>query len=93
MGAESTDLAPAAGACKSCRRPILWTRTKSGANFPIDPDPAADGNVQLDGITAVVLPKDVLDKLRERIPDVKLYKSHFATCPDAPSHRKRTPKL
>lgn len=72
------------GVCRSCNADIIWTKTKDGAAFPIDPVPVVGGNIYIrerDQI-AMVVPKDMLGG-RELY-----YVTHFATCPHAAQHRK-----
>ena len=66
--------------CKSCGARVTWARTfATGAPIPLDPVPQPGGNLELkDGIARVVKPH----------PAVKLYVSHFKTCPQADAHRK-----
>ena len=78
--------------CRSCQRPIVWARTSTGKNMPIDPNPAPDGNLEMEStgtengrIVIVVRPY----KPRRDADDVKRYRSHFVTCPDAAQHRRR----
>lgn len=70
--------------CKSCGAVFGWYRTKSGKAMPVDPDAVADGNVRLlaDGTA------EVMSDTERMIWDGPKYKSHFATCPGAASHRK-----
>lgn len=75
--------------CRTCHAEIEWVRTPEGRTMPIDPEPAEDGNLALiagDPIIAVPVAANELlvddDGLR--------YKSHFATCPQADQHRRRT---
>ena len=73
--------------CAKCKKPILWARTKRGANLPLDPEPHAKGNIllvrEINKATATVLPKEAIAKTSE-----PLYISHFATCPFAAAFRK-----
>lgn len=71
--------------CRSCGARILWVRTATGKAMPLDALPRADGNVVVEGGQAVLLPRG------EHRGGVKHYVSHFATCPQAAIHRKRTP--
>jgi hypothetical protein len=78
--------------CRSCRAEIIWTtNVESGKAMPVDPTPVPGGNVVLtagnDGPRAQVLsPAEV----RRRYPtSLGLHLSHFATCADAASWRKR----
>jgi hypothetical protein len=69
-------------ACRSCEAPITWVVTASGKRMPLDEAPAATGNmVIVDGVARFVSAED----LRLIRPT---YTSHFATCPDAATHRR-----
>lgn len=69
--------------CRSCNAPIVWAKTEKGKPMPVDAEPVADGNIELQaGIAKVV-------KAGEVLPGTLLYKSHFATCVHAASHRKK----
>lgn len=69
--------------CRSCGAPIVWARTHAGKSIPIDVDPAIggpanypDGNIALfNGVAEVTASGP--------------HKSHFATCKDAASWRKK----
>ena len=65
--------------CRSCNAEIVWVKTANGKSMPIDAQPYEDGNLALvDGMALVATePKGS-----------PLYKSHFATCPNAKQHRK-----
>ncbi len=67
--------------CRSCRAQVNWYKTTTGKNMPLDPEPHPDGNVYVDIVANVV---SVVAK-GSRTP---LYRSHFATCPDAAAHRR-----
>ena len=65
--------------CRACAAPLLWVKTRSGKNMPLDEKPNPAGNVVLDaGRRAMVLTD--LDKQMLRENDV-LYMPHHATCP------------
>jgi hypothetical protein len=70
--------------CRSCRAEIFWAYTTTGKKMPLDCQTYVDGNLYLDdeGI-AVTLAKGAAPP-----PGKPLYKSHFATCPDAKRYRK-----
>ena len=77
--------------CKSCGAQIVWVKTDSGKRMPVDAEPSEDGNVFVaddgplrTGCLVIVLGQP--DLLTD--PDVR-HKSHFATCPDADSHRSK----
>lgn len=69
--------------CVSCGKRIRWCRTESGRICPLDPEPHDDGNILVDGGIARVV------RASERANYQELYKSHFATCPNAVAHRRR----
>jgi hypothetical protein len=75
------------GKCRGCGRPIRWVRTaRTGTPQPIDPDPSADGNLELigrseDGYTICrVVPLIERDELLAA--GHALYMPHHATCPE-----------
>lgn len=76
--------------CRSCGRPIVWTKTQTGKNSPVDPDPVPDGNLVL--VSSTVDGKVHFEQFAYR-PEAhnaerKRYRSHFATCPNAKQHRR-----
>jgi hypothetical protein len=75
--------------CKSCGVEIIWRRSiNSGKAMPIDADPADNGNVRLVGSAECeVVPRGDLEQARADGEVLRL--SHFVTCPDAPTHRRR----
>ena len=79
--------------CRSCMAPILWACSVKGFRIPLDPEPVDDGNVYIDG-TAITnagekLPAAFIATQAHPAPDgAERFKSHFATCPDATSHRR-----
>lgn len=74
--------------CRSCHKPVIWTRTARDKAMPVDAEPVKDGNVALrwhdDGITVLstVPPAHLAFGRRD------LRKSHFAQCPDAAKWRR-----
>lgn len=72
--------------CRSCQQPIRWATTPAGRVMPLDLDPHPDGNVRLGWVggeqLALVLAGAELEAARIDDPRA-LYRSHFATCPDA----------
>ena len=76
--------------CKSCEAPIRWVVVSgSNARMPLDAKANPDGNVWIDhwaGGTPVV---KIASKTNPPPANaVVLYTSHFATCPDAATHRR-----
>ena len=85
--AEEPDMTLKAGTCRTCGAPIIWALTaKSNKWIPLDADPVKDGNIVLtpERQTAVYLQTGW-----DRPPsDMKRYRSHFSTCPDAKGWRR-----
>jgi hypothetical protein len=73
-------------ACRSCGAEIVWAFTDKGKKIPLDPDRSPIGKIALIGQRAHVLSKAELSYLGE---GRSLYVSHFATCPNASSHRRK----
>lgn len=74
--------------CRSCGALILWVvMASTNRRMPLDAEPHTDGTIELqDDVTAGVLKGDVLAEARAA--GVPLYRSHFASCPNAAQHRK-----
>jgi len=70
--------------CSSCEAPIIWAQTAAGKNMPLDEQPVLVGGewVLVNGQTWKATDED--RKLHR-----PLYMPHWATCPDAPSFRRR----
>lgn len=65
--------------CRSCDAPIEWAVTPKGSRIPLDIHSHPKANIVVeDGIARVVGEGN----------GVRI--SHFATCPNAAKHRKRT---
>jgi hypothetical protein len=82
-------------ACRSCKAPIFWALTPNGRRIPLDAEPVDGGNIVLDdpAAEAPTDPRTARVVGKEAQPnlfgdDGPRYTSHFATCPDADSHRK-----
>ncbi len=73
--------------CRSCEAPILWAVTVKGRRIPLDAQPAHDGNIRLEDQGRFQPPIAII--VTGRIENQTLYKSHFATCPNAANHRKK----
>jgi hypothetical protein len=66
--------------CRTCKDPIRWARTIRGYAIPLDPEPRAGGNLEVDDAgTATIVPKDQRDG-RE------LYVQKLVTCPLGAEH-------
>lgn len=79
--------------CRSCHAPIRWAVTQKGRRMPLDPEPTPDGNLVLaPAVEARRAPTVVALTAHNDPPldpNTPRYTSHFATCPDAPRHRRR----
>jgi hypothetical protein len=74
--------------CRTCTREIVWALTEHGKPIPLDPEPRADGNITLHVLGGV--DQRVAHVLVDgEVADGPTYVSHFATCPDAETHRRR----
>lgn len=66
--------------CRSCGARVFFAKTRNNRDMPIDFEPVADGNVWItDGVARVGTPPDGVER----------YVSHYATCPNGPSHRRK----
>lgn len=78
--------------CRSCGAPIFWAETEQGKSMPVDKDPRPDGNLALwfrgNGTPN---PKLIVRHYDERAEaqGANRYSSHFASCAQAGSWRKR----
>jgi hypothetical protein len=81
--------------CRSCKKPIIWAITEKNKRIPIDPKPAANGNIALVDRGNFLLPlahyksAGLIAAMRAAEPTTPLFLSHFATCPDAARFRKK----
>ena len=69
--------------CSSCGAAVIWTVTEAGKRMPVDATPAGK-------VTVLVKNPDGSDTPVSRMRDH--FVSHFATCPNAQSHRTKKPK-
>ena len=85
-------MSPTQARCRSCSALILWVESENRKPMPLDHDPTPTGNVTIATsrergcLVGFVLTDD--DPRRTNGSQV-LYTSHFATCPDGPTWRKR----
>lgn len=91
-----------AAVCRSCSASIVWVVTEASTvlsggppkSIPIDPEPdPVLGNVEL-VVTDVFAGRRVLARVHAQRPlfggdDMVLFVSHFVSCPDAGSWRKK----
>lgn len=81
--------------CRSCRAPIVWALTENGRRIPLDRDPYEGGSPSgLFSVREVVVEGSgrrsllAIAATPDAFPGETLYRSHFATCPNAEQHRK-----
>lgn len=77
--------------CRSCGAPILWAETVKGKSMPIDPTPVPDGNIFLQvrqHLPPLAIYLTALELTAAQAEKRELFKSHFATCPEATKWRK-----
>lgn len=78
--------------CRSCGAEIVWATVRSsGKKMPLDATATPDGNVWLhpDGFCDIsATPSGDLFAGDSPATGVTRHTSHFATCPDADTHRK-----
>ncbi len=75
--------------CRTCRAPIRWAATEHGRKMPLDADPYT--GPEPGGLFAVRYVNG--ERIAVAAPPAAfegepLYRSHFATCPQADQHRK-----
>ena len=82
-------------ACSSCGAPITWAKSARGKAMPMQVDPNGEWSIDDHGVAWKVgtLPL-ALDALAETMgvtpKKIERYTSHFATCPDAGEHRRKS---
>lgn len=69
--------------CRSCGAPILFVKTEKGNLIPLDAEPYVPPGL-------FVIARDIAVSLEHATGPAGpvLYRSHFATCPNAKKHRK-----
>lgn len=65
------------GTCSSCGARIVWAVTEADKRIPLDADPETRGVLVTRGTTT-------------KLVIAATYRPHFATCPQAAQHRKKT---
>ena len=82
--------------CRSCGAEIFWAKTTQGKNMPIDSSPVEDGTILISVRTGAQVAepqsKDQVEELKKQNKangqPHRLFKSHFATCPQSKTWRK-----
>jgi hypothetical protein len=73
--------------CSSCKAEVVWGITVTGHRMPVNAEPDPAGRWRLFGDT----PRIVYVPVERRVELAgQLHVSHFATCPFADQHRKRS---
>lgn len=74
--------------CRSCGASIIWAKGANGKANPLDAEPSPKGNIRLtdDGMLTY-LTNEAAALARAKGDELRL--SHFATCPNAATHRKK----
>jgi len=84
-----TTVDPTPERCKSCNAPVIWCATERLKPMPVNFEPEPGGNLAIDQRSDGRMPfARVVDK-KHAWGRTDLHKSHFATCPDAGSWRKK----
>ena len=88
--------------CRSCKAKVVWALTEKGKRMPVDAEPAVGGTIVLEHTQqgkpplARVVSGEELSTMRRqeesRGEELRLFKSHFATCPDRGKWRKKERK-
>jgi hypothetical protein len=77
----------------SCGAPIVWGRTtKTGSKIPLDPERVPEGTIAVVGTHTEGGPLVLVLGLKDLAPAreqgvIELYRSHWASCPDAEKWR------
>lgn len=72
--------------CRSCGAQIIWAETESGKMNPLDARTSPAGLFAIDDTTS---PPRVARIGESASPQPEGFTSHFATCPNAETHRHR----
>lgn len=81
-------------ACRSCKAPVIWARTKGGKYIPLDAKPDAKGNVAVvertdhDGCVAYDAVMRKVGTTQPTLGFEPLYMPHHATCPQGREWRR-----
>lgn len=85
VAVETDSERPATLRCSSCGAPIFWALSSSGKRIPLNAEPY---NVMANGHYAVEWPNGP-NAAPLAIHRPAIHVTHFATCPNASSHRRR----
>lgn len=71
--------------CRTCSAQVIWARTVHGVPMMVDAEPSERGDLALQPRKSGT--PQAWKPTPEQRPGRVLYRSHFATCPDADAHR------
>jgi len=76
-------------ACRSCGAEIIWALTENGKRIPLDAEPyAGDSPSGLFVLRQFSDEKTAIATTPDAFPGEYLWRSHFASCPQAKEWRK-----
>lgn len=78
--------------CRSCGAPVIWGVSYTGRRMIFDAEPAPDGEWYFEPGPRPDEPRAIGVGRSGALPllgDGRLYRSHFATCPDAEEWRRK----
>lgn len=75
--------------CSSCGARITWAKTIKGRPIPLDAEPSPRGNVIIDAVNGTALVYRDPSAIAPRNANEPRFLSHFATCPNADTHREK----
>jgi hypothetical protein len=73
--------------CSTCSAQVIWARTVHGIPMMVDAQPTERGDLALQPRQSGT--PQVWKPTPEQRAGRALYRSHFATCPDADAHRRK----
>ena len=78
--------------CRSCGKPVIWAISTRLNPMPVNPEPSADGNIQLEPRGDGRQPIARVLKVADRFGKTGLRTSHFTDCPQSGQWRRRKAK-
>lgn len=84
-----TTVDPSLETCRTCSASIVWCTTESGKSMPVNFEPERGGNLAVDYRSDGRAPLARVVQPAHAFGRQDLHKSHFVTCPQAGSWRKK----